>query len=257
VPLTPEPATPLYRSEISQMPLAEVLVKIHRYRAPGRVDCRRENEVKRIYLDHGQIVFATTNQVSESLGDKLLREGRISQEQYDESLAAARLTGLRHGSVLVETGALSPEDLFSAVHDQIEEIIWPIFGWDSGTVSFTPGRDKRLEFIKVDLPVSMAILRGVRHVAEARTLVARLGIKTTLFGQTSQNVEGLTLAPEEQHLLDEVDGRKVLYELVNTPPLPPGDNARILYAFFALGLIAAREPRQIKVQLKTDGGKYA
>ena len=33
--------------------------------------------------------------------------------------------------------------------------------------------------------------------------------------------------------------------------------ARILYGFFALGLITPREPRQIKVQLKTDGGKYA
>ena len=61
------------------MPLAEVLVKIHRYRAPGRVDCRRGDEVKRIYLDHGQIIFATTNQLAESLGDKLLREGRITR----------------------------------------------------------------------------------------------------------------------------------------------------------------------------------
>jgi hypothetical protein len=49
----------------------------------------------------------------------------------------------------------------------------------------------------------------------------------------------------------------VLYELVNTPPLAASDNARILYAFFALGLIVPREPRQIKVQIKTDGGKYA
>ena len=44
---------------------------------------------------------------------------------------------------------------------------------------------------------------------------------------------------------------------MNTPPLPSSDNARILYAFFALGLIVPREPRQIKVQVKTDGGKYA
>ena len=71
MPLTPEPAAPLYQTEVSQMPLAEVLVKIHRYRAPGRVDCKRGDEVKRIYLDHGQIVFATTNQLGESLGDKV------------------------------------------------------------------------------------------------------------------------------------------------------------------------------------------
>ncbi len=239
------------------MPLAEVLVKIHRYRAPGRVDCKRGDEIKRIYLDHGQIVFATTNQLGESLGDKLLREGRITGHQYEESLIRARASGNRHGTTLVEMKVLSARDLFVAVHEQIEEIIWPIFGWDSGTVSFTAGRDKKQEFIKVDIPVPMAILRGVRHVAEARGLVARLGTKTTLFARANGHTEGLVLSAEEQSLLDVVDGRKVLYELVNTPPLPPGDNARILYAFFALGLIVPREPRQIKVQLKTDGGKYA
>jgi len=257
VPLTPEPAAPLYQTEISQTPLAEVLVKIHRYRAPGRVDCKRGDEVKRIYLDHGQIIFATTNQIGESLGDKLLREGRITRHQYEESLTRARASGNRHGTTLVEMKILSPRDLFVAVHEQIEEIIWPIFGWDAGTVSFTAGRDKKLEFIKVDVPVPMAILRGVRHVADARALVARLGTKTTLFTRAAGHSEGLVLYEDEQHLLDAVDGRKVLYELVNTPPLAASDNARILYAFFALGLIIPRESRQIKVQLKTDGGKYA
>lgn len=239
------------------MPLAEVLVKIHRYRAPGRVDCKRGEEVKRIYLDHGQIVFATTNQLAESLGDKLLREGRINRRQYEESVTRARETGNRHGSTLVEMKLLSPEELFTAVRGQIEEIIWPIFGWDFGTVSFTAGRDKRLEFIKVDIPVPMAILHGVRRVADARSLVARLGTKTTLFARSTGHTEGLVLDDDEQQLLDTVDGRKVLYELVNTPPLASADNARILYAFFALGLIVPREPRQIKVQLKTDGGKHA
>jgi hypothetical protein len=257
VPLTPEPASPLYQTEISQMPLAEVLVKIHRYRAPGRVDCKRDDELKRIYLDHGQIVFATTNQLGESLGDKLLREGRITRRQYEESLVRARETGNRHGTTLVEMRILSHEELFFAVHEQIEEIIWPVFGWDSGTVSFTAGRDKKQEFIKVDIPVPMAILRGVRHVADARALVARLGTKTTLFARANGHTEGLVLDAGEQRLLDAVDGRKVLYDLVNIPPLATSDNARILYAFFALGLIVPREPRQIKVQVKTDGGKYA
>src|SRR2546430_16746548 len=130
VPRTPNPAAPLYQTEISQMPLAEVLVKIHRYRAPGRVDCKRGDEVKRIYLDHGQIVFATTNQIAESLGDKLLREGRITRGQDDESIAHAREIGKRHGTTLVEMNALSPEELFTSVRGQIEVIILPMFGSD-------------------------------------------------------------------------------------------------------------------------------
>ena len=73
-PLTPEPTSPLYSTDIAQTPLPEVLVKIHRYRAPGRLDCRRGEERKRIYLERGAIIFATTNLLQESLGDTLLRE---------------------------------------------------------------------------------------------------------------------------------------------------------------------------------------
>jgi len=255
-PFTPEPASPLYQTDIAQTPLPEVLVKIHKYRAPGRLDCRRGDEVKRIYLERGDIIFATTNQIAESLGDVLLSTGHITREQYDESLRRVRQTGKRHGTVLVEMRILSSEELFHAVRDHIQGILWSVFAWDFGNVGFTPGRDKRLEFIKVEIPIPQAVMQGVRHMPDARGIVARLGSKSTIFAPTGAQVSGLTLRPEEQTLLDAVDGRRVLYELVNTPPLSAADNARVLYALMILGLIEPREPRQIKVQVRTDGGKY-
>ena len=151
---------------------------------------------------------------------------------------------------------LSSEELFHAVRDHIQGILWSVFAWDFGGVGFTPGRDKRLEFIKVEIPIPQAVMQGVRHMPDARAIVARLGSKSTVLAQTGALVGGLTLRPDEQILLDAVDGRRGLYELVNTPPLSAADNARILYALMILGLIEPREPRQIKVQVRTDGGKY-
>jgi hypothetical protein len=253
---SPHPSVSLYHTDLAQTPLPEILVTIHRYRAPGVVECRRESVAKRIYLDRGQIIFATTNQISESLGDKLLTAGRITREQYDASLVRVRETGKRHGVTLVEMGILSHEELFVAVREQIEGILWTIFGWDSGAVTFVPGRDKHLEFVKVEIPVPRAVLNGVRMMPDARALVARLGVKTTLYAQTGVVNEDLILAADEQALLDAVDGKRALYELVNMPLLSAADNARVLYAFVTLGLIETREPRQIKVQVRTEGGKY-
>lgn len=255
-PFTPEPASPLYQTDIAQTPLPEVLVKIHKYRAPGRLDCRRGDEVKRIYLERGDIIFATTNQISESLGDMLLNAGHITREQYDESLRRVRQTGKRHGTVLVEMRILSSEELFNAVREHIQGILWSVFAWDFGSVGFTPGRDKRLEFIKVEIPIPQAVMQGVRHMPAARGIVARLGSKSTIFVQTGAQVAGLTLLSDEQALLDAVDGRRALLDLVNTPHLSAADNARVLYGLMSLGLIEPREPRQIKVQVRTDGGKY-
>ena len=253
--VSPAPA-PLYQSDLAQTPLPEILVTIHRHRAPGVIECRRnDDEVKHIFLDQGQIIFASSNRVSDSLGDKLLRDGRITREQYDESVERLKASGKRQGTILAEMKVLEPRDLFVAVREQIQEIVWSIFGWESGTVGFTPGRDKHLEFVKLAIPIPQAILHGVRRMPDARALVARLGVKTTLLERTSVAVTDVTLTADEQRLLDLADGKRALYELVTTPPLPSPENARILYAFFALQLVAVRTAQHIKVQVKTEGGK--
>jgi len=240
-------ATPLYTSDLAQTPLPEILVKIHRYKAPGVIECRRGTELKRVFLDGGHVIFATTNQITESLGDRLMRDGRLTQEQYDESVRRMKVTQKRHGVTLVEMGLLTHEELFVFVRDQIQEILWSVFTWNSGDVSFTPGRDKNLEFVKVDIAIPEAILHGVRRMPDARALVARLGTKATVFERTNVPVEEVTLNEDEQRLLDTVDGKHALVDLVNTPPLASGENARIIYAFHALQLIAPKA--HIKVQI--------
>src|SRR5207302_231909 len=124
----------------------EILVTIHRYKAPGVIECRRDGVTKRIYLDRGQIIWAATTQTSESLGDRLLADGRITRQQYDASLAQARKAHKRHGQTLVDMGIITAADLFVIVREQIESILWSLFGWDSGAVMFVPGRDKHTEF---------------------------------------------------------------------------------------------------------------
>ncbi len=245
----PEPA-PQYQTDLAQTPLPEILIKVHRYKVPGRLDCRRGDQAKCIYLEDGQIIFASTNRKTESLGDRLLAAGRISRQQYADSLRQSRESGKRHGVVLVEMNMLTTEELFVAVREQIEEILWPIFSWASGTAAFTPGREKHQEFVKVGIPIPQAVLRGVRKMPDARALLARMGTKATILEQTELRPE-FDLAADEQALLDATDGKRTLIDLVNLPPGNASDNARVLYGLFALGLIRPKAHRRIKVKIKS------
>ena len=244
-------ARPVYQTDLAQTPLPEILVTIHRYRAPGVIECRRGNEQKEIFLEGGHIVFATSNQVRDSLGDRLLNEGKITREQYEESVRLLLNTGKRQGTILTEMQVLSPELMLESVREQIQDIVWSVFAWDGGTISFTPGRDRHREFVKLDIPIPQALMEGVRHMADAKALIARMGEKTTLLARTATEVPELVLDEDETHLLDAVDGKRALYELVNTPPLGPGVNARLLYAFRTLGLIEPKAPTRVKVQIKS------
>ncbi|GAC1429280.1 MAG: hypothetical protein NVSMB68_01510 [Thermoanaerobaculia bacterium] len=251
------PPRPVYQTDIASTPLPEILVTIHRYKAPGIIDCRRGNEGKEIFLDRGQIIFATSNQVRDSLGDKLLREGRITQEQYEESVRRLVSTGKRQGTILTEMNVIEPEALFGALREQILEVVWSVFSWDAGSVSFTPGRHKQQEFVKIDIPIPQAILQGVRRVPDPKPLVARIGTKMTILVRTEKEVEDLMLDDDERRLLDACDGKRALIDLIGIGPLSAANNAKILYAFLALQLVAAKSAERIRMNVRTPGDSYS
>lgn len=243
------PSKYLFRGDLAQMPLPEILVTIHRYKAPGIITCARDAETKQIFVDGGRIIFATSSNVADSLGDRLLRDGIITREQYDESVRRIR-EGKRQGAILVEMGAIQPKQLFVNVRDQVQEIVWSIFAWNSGTATFEAGRERTTEFIKLNLSIPQAVLQGVRLVPDPRALLARLGSKTTLLVRTPDgDYSELALSSEEQALIERIDGKTPLVDLTNSGDLPPAVNARLLYAFFALRLVAVKPPNIIKVQV--------
>ncbi len=190
-PSTPEPAPPLYQTDLAQTPLPEILAKVDHYKVPGRLECRRGGELKQVYFERGEIL----------------------------------------------------------VSGEANETFWSIFEWDGGTVSFTPGREKHLEFVKVGIPIPQAILRGVRRMPDARALLARIGSKTTVVERTDVAL-AFAAGKEEQALLAAVNGKRTLYDIVNLAD-NPADNARLLYGLFVLGLIRGKIRRPIKVRMKT------
>jgi hypothetical protein len=125
-----------------------------------------------------------------------------------------------------------------ASREEVEDVLWSVFGWESGTVRFTPGRQEhRGEFVRLEMPIPVAIVEGVRHLPDSRSIVSRIGSPRTRFRRTDAEVEELTLDEDEVNLLAAVDGKRSLADLVNTPPLAPDANLRLLYAFLLLGLI--------------------
>ncbi len=242
----------LFRGDLSQTPLPEVLVTIHRYKAPGVIECVRPEETKRIYIDDGNIIFATSTNIDDSLGIRLLQQGTITEEQFDESVRRLKESGAkRQGVILVEMRAIDPKQLFVSVKDQVQSIVWSVFEWSDGTVEFEPGSQKTQEFIKLNIPTRTAVMQGVRRINDARALIARIGKKATILTRVADaDFSNLTLSPEEQVQYDLVDGKKALYELIQYGPLAPAENAKILYALYALKLIQVKEASVLKVKVK-------
>jgi hypothetical protein len=245
-----------YRGDLAVTPLAEILATIHRYRVPGVVTASREGRVRRIYLDDGLVVFAASNEREMNLGMYLLKRGWLKQEAAVEAEERRTREGLRLGQVLLQLGFLTPERLNEALAGQMREILWGAFDWEGGEVLFEIGVRRTGELVRIDAPIPEVILEGVRRAADVRRLIGRLGSGGTVLERTRNSLLDLFTA-EERIFYERVDGRLPLQQLVARGSGTPAENARILYAFFCLGLV--RKTRisgagAKKIQYKTEGG---
>ncbi len=150
-------------------------------------------------------------------------------------------------------GFIEPHELGSAVRKQVQSIVWSLFAWTSGSVTFRVGTFRDDEVYKIKIPTAKAILEGCRFLADPKDVTARLGGRGAILRPVKRpaHLERLNLEDEEQQLLKLTDGSRTLYELCEAGPLNPGVNARILYGLLAIELIGREHTsKAVRIQVR-------
>jgi two-component system, OmpR family, response regulator len=249
-----------YTGDLGEEPLPEILRTIHHYRVPGVVTATSGDVVKKIYLMGGNVIFATSSDLRDSLGAYLKQSALVSSAEL--RLSVDRIDpshGKRHGELLVEMGVLTPEQLRQIVTEQVKAILYSVFSWEKGGVTFEVGRFRKDELIQLDVPTPQAIADGIRLLPEPRRVVLRLGPSWTVFDRGEVSVEtcGVSWSPAELKLLSLVDGRRTLRDLITAGPGDVSTNAKLVYAFWVLHLVTRRDVNTSgikRIQWKTSVG---
>ena len=247
----------IYVGELAETPLPEMLATIHRYRVPGMLEAQLGDATKRVFILDGDIIFASSTNRAESLGEMLVASGQITVEQHRAStLLLLEHPSKRHGQVLVDMGLLTEAEMRAAVLEQVQRIVWSLFSVPEGRVTFTLGEDRADEVYKLRIPTPRAVLHGCKTVGDAKRLIGRLGNKVTVFTRPAppDHLSGLELEANEEQLLTLVDGRRTLFELCEKGPYSAGLNARVVYGLQCLGLIRKEKeaPGGIKVHVPSS-----
>lgn len=261
-----------YRGDLSQTALPEILHTIDRFQVPGVIEAQRGGTIKRVFIKEGNVVHASSNDREDSLGRYLEVSGLLSREAFDATMRERERTNKRYGVLLMERRLLSPSEIYRAIRKQIEAIVWGLFYWQEGNVSFSIGEFREPDSVRIQLPMRQVILHGIKRAPNAKAMVARLGRKETVFEPCYQIEELIETAmdADEFKLLQLVDGHRTLFEICTQGPHSAAENGKVLYAFQVLQLIrrvggdpqAPRLPTReessgaIKIKFKTHGDKY-
>ena len=229
------------RGDFDTKPFPEVLSEVHRWHATGALLVHRDRAKKIIYLRDGAVLSVKSNQLSECLGQVLVRERLISEQECAESVHRMHATQRRQGAVLVGMGCLSPQNLSYGLSLQLRSKLYDVFGWESGDYQFVPMVEGPADPVQLGLSIASLILDGVRRGFTrerlSRVLAGMDGRYPARSPHPMDALQNLVLSEDEDTLLRSMSGRRTVEELREDAPLPDLDFDRFLYSMICAHVV--------------------
>jgi tetratricopeptide (TPR) repeat protein len=226
------------KGSLKEASLPDVIQLLFLGRRTGCLALADQHNFGTIYLDEGQIVYASIVNRRDRLGDILLRKGRISAEQLQKAIDAQD-DDRQHkmGEILVNLGTLTRTELEDYMRLQIEEAVYYLFTWTSGTFNFEAGvRPEREDFL-VRISPEALLLEGARRVDEWSLIEKKIPSFDLIFSVDQQHISqsAPTLSAEQQRLLPLIDGSRDVRHLIEESGLVEFEVGKALFGLITAG----------------------
>jgi len=229
------------KGSLREASLADVVQLLFLGRRSGCLSVASERNFGSIWFDEGWIVHAGLVTRTDRLGERMIAAGRLTHEQLDEAIAVQQaVPGRRLGAVLVRLGHFTSQDLEVELRRQVEETVYQLFTWTSGTFSFEAGESPDVEEGKVRLNPEGLLLEGARRVDEWGVIAKKIPTLDAVFAiepgeRTASDDDGLV--DVERRLEPLLDGVRTARELIGLTGLSEFDVSRALYGLLSAGRI--------------------
>jgi hypothetical protein len=222
--------------------LHKLLIDLNSDRKTGTLTVKTLVFIKKIYLDEGEVIFASSTCKDDRLGEVLLKMGRLTLGQYEESVRLLNMTGKKHGTILVELGYLTPKDLFQAVKYQVKEIIYSLFPLEYAEYEFIEGEIAQKDILMLKIHLGSLIYKGINRIDNFTRIKRELPdfrYPLSISIGTSHLFEGIEFSPLEKSILSLVDGKRSIMELVDhaSADARPFEVLKSLYVLWFMGIL--------------------
>lgn len=226
------------KGSLKEASLADVCQLLALGQKTGCLSVADRSRFGQIYFDRGRITYARIVNRRDRLGDLLVRDGEIAQEQLDEVLVQqSREPDKRVGELLVERRILSPTDLTRYIRLQIEEAIYHLFTWSRGNFFFEVDEKPNPADVVISINPESLLLEAARRVDEWSQIEKKIPSFDLLFEVERGRVVSadVVLTPEQQDLLPLLDGTRTLMEIVDQTGYTEFEVGKALFGLLQAG----------------------
>ncbi len=227
------------KGSLKEASLPDIVQLLYLGRRTGCMSVANDRHFASIWFDEGWITSAGLLGRPDRLGDRLIAAGHLTMPQLDLAIATQQsLPGRRLGSVLLQLGMIEAPVLERELRIQVEEAIFTLFTWTSGTFSFEAGLTPEVDEFVLRLNPEGLLLEGARRVDEWSVISRKVPSADAVFAVVDSPGDGAEpLDPLEQQIISLLDGRRTVRVLADTTAMTEFDVARALYALATAGRV--------------------
>ncbi len=240
---SPDEAQQRNLGRIEGLAVPLILASIHQTGTTGVLHFTKGNIKKSLYVKDGDIVFATSSDQRDRLGEILIKRGKCTEKDLEN--AVSRLGGgKRLGAILTEDEKMSPEDLVENVTEQVKQIVFSIFEWDRGFYQYEEGNLPSLELITLTQSTPELLFQGIREMSDMKILLRSLGglkKRFVLDPAHREKMQQFLLSDEERKAAELLETPSSAEEILKATSLNTMDVIRTLVAMKITGLAKEEE----------------
>ncbi len=238
---------------ISDYTIPVLLHKLYVKKAVGLLHLQHGEAKKIVYLKDGYPIFTRSNVLNECLGRMLVKEGVITQVDCDQSVERSKESGRLQGTVLIEMGLLTPQELHNALTRQVTEKLLSTFAWHKGTYQFVAGKDFKKNVTRIKLSPAALIMQGIERHWTAKRLDEYLYPFTEDYLKQATNPQYLfqeiALSKRGEAIFKSCLGVKTLAQIMAQHPLAKREVQKVLAGLLISEMLERQAtPEQVDIE---------
>jgi len=236
----------LMAGAIGEVTVTDLLSFCNMFRKNGSLLFHLKGGSKELFFSEGEIVFASSTFPHESLPEVLYDLGKINQATL-KKIKEVGSTAAPVGKILVEKEIITAKDLWLAIRQQVEAIIYSIFTFKEGDFCMRNKTIEKDKIVRLSLNTQNLIMEGLRRVDE-RALYLR-EIPSVEAVPILGNQRGQTLDEDEQSLIEIIRDKQCnVKELIRRAGFGEFDGLRILHGLIRKKVVSLEEPAVAEVK---------
>lgn len=208
-----------------------------------------EHEVK-TFIKNGCIICVMGSKESTRLGNILVNNGIITDEQLESSLEIATHKKKPLGKILIEEEQITEKTLNQFIDRQAEDIILDMLLWEAGSFIYNDYDLDIEDLIIPRLNIMKILMQATRRIDEMSVLVKQISddrMRFTLSARTDEK-EALKLDDTERTILGFIDQGMSVREVIDASGEDEFRCYKAYYSLISSGLIehSKREPSRFE-----------